>query len=336
MKQGMFLLTAACVLVLLARGAVEARALEVAAVKPDAADAREVHQITITFNQPVVPLGDFEQLAEGLPVTITPPLPDLPVTVQAGRGVFFPSNYGGSFSGPRQIRYALANSKNLPALFLASQLGETRVLDHLQNMGFDSLRRPAGHYGAGIVLGNGEVTLWNLGQAYSTLARLGLHKKLTYLARGVESDSREERRVLDERTAYMIADALSDAEARAEEFGRGGPLEFAGQVAVRTGTSSDYRDHWTLGFTRDHTVGVWRGNADGRPLVARGSTWIFHRVMELAGGQAPRWLPRPPGLVTRRVCSLSGDPVGPHCPGGGMKYSAKRTRRKNSATCTGR
>jgi len=92
-------------------------------------------------------------------------------------------------------------------------------------------------------------------------------------------------------------------------------------VAVKTGTSSDYRDHWTLGFSREFTVGVWRGNADGRPLAAhvpasRGSALIFRRVMEQVAGRAPRWLSRPAGLENRRVCSLSGKLAGPFCPGG--------------------
>ncbi len=247
------------------------------------------------------------------------PLPDLPVPLRAGSGIFLPDNYGGSFSGPRPLRFALANSKNLPALYLASQLGETRVLEYLRRMGLSSLNESAGHYGAGLALGNGEVTLWNLAQAYSTLARLGIKRPLTYLSD--DKTPRPASRVIDERDAYLIAEALADGEARAEEFGRGGPLEFDGKVAVKTGTSSDYRDHWTLGFSREFTVGVWRGNADGRALTARvpasrGSALIFRRVMEQVAGPSPRWLSRPAGLESRRVCSLSGKLAGPNCPGG--------------------
>lgn len=243
-------------------------------------------------------------------------LPDLPTQFRTENGVHVPSNYGGNFSGPQQIRYALANSQNIPALYLTSELGATAVLEFLRKMSFQSLRNTAEHYGVGVSLGNGEVTLWELTQAYSTLARSGKAKALRYLA----STKREMgHRVLSPEVSYLIADVLADPSARESEFGRGGSLEFDYPVGVKTGTSSDYRDHWTVGFTRDYTVGVWRGNANGKPMrsrvsAARNTGWIFHDIMELLHRDAqPRWLHRPPGLVARRVCSLSGQIAGPHC-----------------------
>ena len=212
-------------------------------------------------------------------------LPDMPVQFKAQKGIYAPSNYGGGFSGPRQIRYALANSQNLPALYLAFLLGESTVLDNLRKLGFNHLDKTGDHYGVGLVLGNGEVTLWELTEAYSMLARSGWQLPLRYLASSSDETMGQGKKVLSREVAYLIAETLSDPLARSEEFGRGGPLEFDFPVAVKTGTSSDYRDNWTVGFTPDYTVGVWRGNADGSPMrrkmsASQNTGKIFHAVMK--------------------------------------------------------
>jgi penicillin-binding protein 1C len=130
--------------------------------------------------------------------------------------------------------------------------------------------------------------------------------------------------LFSEQTAFWITDILSDAEARAYIFGRGGDLEFPFPVAVKTGTSQAYHDNWTVGYTRDVTVGVWVGNFDRTPL--RGSSGvtgagpIFHAVMLAAQSRAAltptdeRLLPVPPGVHEVTICALSGEPANPWCP----------------------
>ncbi|MBI3563371.1 MAG: penicillin-binding protein 1C [Gammaproteobacteria bacterium] len=242
-------------------------------------------------------------------------VPDIPMVFSTQRAVYEPNNYGGNFSGPRTIRDALANSKNLPALYMTTQLGETRVLERLRRLGFTSLQQPAEYYGVGLALGNGEVSLWELTQAYSILARLGTTITPTYLRGNIALP----KRVMPAETAFLIADVLRDPQARQEEFGRGGPLEFDYDVAVKTGTSSDYRDNWTVGFTKKITVGVWRGNADATPMLqrlsaSRGTGPLFHKIMDAANKyRDPQWIKRPAGIVASRVCVLSGEKPGKYC-----------------------
>src|SRR6185295_11954215 len=126
------------------------------------------------------------------------------------------------------------------------------------------------------------------------------------------------------RTAFWITDILSDDEARAYVFGRGGSLEFPFAVAAKTGTSQSYHDNWTVGYTREVTVGVWVGNFDRTPL--RGSSGvtgagpIFHAVMTAAQERAGSRdgnagiLPVPAGLEQAEVCALSGGRANPWCP----------------------
>lgn len=242
-------------------------------------------------------------------------VPDLPMIFSTQRAVYEPNNYGGNFSGPRSIREALGNSKNLPAIFMTSKLGESKLLDYLRKFGFSTLTNDSSFYGVGLALGNGEVTLWDLTKAYSTLARLGVEIAPHYFKEQVGRS----RRVLPEAVAYLIADVLRDPYARAEEFGMSSPLNFDYEVAVKTGTSSDYRDNLTIGFTKQITVGVWRGNSNSTPMVgrlsaSRGSGPLFHQVMELAHRyRNPAWLARPAGLEESRVCALSGHKPGQFC-----------------------
>ncbi len=242
-------------------------------------------------------------------------VPDIPMVFSTQRAVYEPSNYGGNFSGPRTIREALGNSKNLPALFMTSQLGEAKVLEHLRRFGFSTLTQEASYYGVGLALGNGEVNLWDITQAYSTLANLGVSRPASY----IKSEIGKTRIVIPEETAFLIADVLRDPEARQEEFGRFGPLEFDYEVGVKTGTSSDYRDNWTIGFTKKITVGIWRGNANSTSMVqrlsaSRGAGPLFHKVMDLVHQyRRPSWIVKPDAIETSRVCAFSGQKPGKYC-----------------------
>src|SRR4029079_17762955 len=162
---------------------------------------------------------------------------------------------------------------NVPAVALASDVGVTALLRFLTRAGFTTFDRTPAYYGLGLTLGNAEVRLDELVAAYAIFARGGT--RITPRILLGQSSFRlqaEAPHGLSEPTAFWITDILSDASARAYIFGRGGDLEFPFPVAVKTGTSQAYHDNWTVGYTRDITVGVWVGNFDRTPL--RGSSGV--------------------------------------------------------------
>jgi penicillin-binding protein 1C len=213
------------------------------------------------------------------PATVLPDVPSHFPTAEQGV-LYTPRNYDGRYRGPLLARSALAGSENVPAVALAADIGVPNLLRFLIHAGFSTFDRTASYYGLGLTLGNAEVRLDELVAAYSAFARGGEWIAPTYLA----GRGRAESRVLvSPRTAFWITDILSDPEARAYAFGRGGSLEFPFAVAAKTGTSQAYHDNWTVGYSRHVTVGVWVGNFDRRPLRnssgVTGAGPIFHAVM---------------------------------------------------------
>jgi penicillin-binding protein 1C len=255
------------------------------------------------------------------PATILADVPSSYPTAIEGV-VYTPRNYDGSFHGPLRARTALAGSQNVPAVALAARLGVPEVLRFLRSVGFTSFDKTASHYGLGVALGNAEVTLAELVNAYAVLARGGVWMPSRAV---VGRPERLRRRVMSPRAAFWVTDILADDEARAYVFGRGGSLEFPFTVAVKTGTSQAYRDNWTIGYTREVTVGVWVGNFTREPLVGSsgvtGAGPIFHAVM-LAAQQHVRGrdaidgpiAARPSDLSEHTICGLSGMRAGEACP----------------------
>jgi penicillin-binding protein 1C len=168
------------------------------------------------------------------------------------------------------------------------------------------------HYGLGLTLGDGSVSLWQLVEAYRTLARQGQHSALTLRHSDRPGVSSE---VFDPRIAALITDVLSDRQARIPSFGSPNVLEFSFPVAVKTGTSKGYRDNWCIGYTPKHVVGVWVGNSDGSRMEnvsgITGAGPLFRDVMLTLGdgGDFPEL-----ALEEREVCSLSGLAASVHCP----------------------
>ena len=257
-------------------------------------------------------------------VTPATVLADVPATYPTAKpGVLYsPRNYDGLFHGPLRLRQALAGSQNVPAVALAARTGVPDVLRFLRSVGLGTLDKNAAHYGLGLTLGNAEVTLADLVGAYAALARGGIWIE-PRATRGGPVPAR--RRVMSPRAAYWVTDVLADDDARAYVFGRGGSLEFPFPVAAKTGTSQAYHDNWTIGYTREVTVGVWVGNFDRRPLVGSsgvtGAGPIFHAVM-LAAHEHARGrdeasadiVPRPRDLIAVEICELSGMRTGAACP----------------------
>lgn len=255
------------------------------------------------------------------PATVLADVPSSYPTAEPGI-VYTPRNYDGAFHGPLRVRQALAGSQNVPAVAMASRVGVADVLRLLRSLGFTGFDRTAAHYGLGVALGNAEVTLADLVGAYAAFARGGVWEPPSAIQRGTGPEARQ---VLSQRSAYWVTDILSDDEARAYVFGRGGSLEFPFPVAVKTGTSQAYRDNWTIGYTREVTVGVWVGNFDRRPLIGSsgvtGAAPIFHAVMLAAQRhvhgreeQSEGVVARPGDLRKGAICALSGMRAGDACP----------------------
>lgn len=206
-------------------------------------------------------------------------LPDTPDAITAEYADYDPQNYSGRSRGPVRLREALANSLNVPAVVTLGELGARSVHEFLRGWGlhfpesFDTS-------GAGFILGNARVTLLDLAGAYATLARGGI----ACAPRVTPHEPRETRRVASPESCAIITDILCDNAARQISFGRHSPLEVGPRTAVKTGTSSGFRDGWCVGFNGRHTVAVWAGNLDGRPmpelLAVRSAAPLWAAVMK--------------------------------------------------------
>jgi penicillin-binding protein 1C len=237
------------------------------------------------------------------PATVLDDVPSHFPTAEDGV-VYTPRNYDGRYRGPLRARFALAGSENVPAVQLLSKLGPSSLLRFLRALGFKNFDRTADYYGLGLTLGDAEVTLEQLVRAYSVFARGGV---------GFSG-----KRLVSSRTAFWITDILSDPAAREYIFGSGGALDFPFPVAVKTGTSQAYRDNWTIGYTRDVTVGVWVGNFDLTALRnssgVTGAGPIFHAVMLAAAREHEQIVERPADLERVPVCALTGLRPSTACP----------------------
>ncbi|MEW5741403.1 MAG: penicillin-binding protein 1C [Myxococcota bacterium] len=268
--------------------------------------------------------------AEAFRIGYTPAtvIPDLETAFGAPKGSYAPKNYDRRLHGPVRAREALANSYNVPAVRVADDVGLPQALQVLHRAGFESLSKSAEHYGLGLALGNGEVSLWEAARAYSGLSRGGRLEPLRPVLRAWKADGTElslrrevePRRFADARAVALVTHILSDNAARARAFGLDNALRLPFPTAAKTGTSKGYSDNWTVGFTRERTVAVWAGNFDGTPMVhvsgITGAGPIFKRVMLRAmDGVTPAPLVDRRGLEPARICPLSGGLAGPSCPG---------------------
>ncbi len=241
-------------------------------------------------------------------------LPDLPLWFPTGLGDYRPRNYDRRFHGWVSLRTALANSYNVPAVWMAHRLGPAALLDRLHALGFASLTRTPEHYGLGLSLGNGEVQLIELANAYRALANDGRWSPVRW-RRDVPRSAGE--RIMPPLVARLLSDILSDPIARVPAFGRHNSLTLPFPAAAKTGTSTDFTDNWTAGYTPDVTVAVWVGNFDGRPMEGvsgvTGAGRLWHRVMRAAVGHGRSRPFATEGLVRRRLCADSGAPHHPGC-----------------------
>ena len=242
-------------------------------------------------------------------------LPDVPTTYRSAHGLEAPQNYNKTYMGPISIRKALACSQHIPAMrALGSFGGPSRLLKLLKDLGMQGIDGNALHYGLGLAIGNAEVTLRDLTAAYACLAREGKAVTLN-LEKAPAGESSPERSVLPAASCFLVADILADREARRATFGDHELMNLPFRYACKTGTSSDFRDNWCVGFTREITVGVWVGNFDASPMRQVGGMTgagpIFAGVMKLAHRNRKATFPQPGAdLVRILIDSRTGKRTG--------------------------
>ncbi len=207
---------------------------------------------------------------------------------------YIPENYDGKYRGPIQLRFALGNSINIPAVKLLAMVGLKNFLTKAEKMGLKTLsptEENLKRFGLSITLGGGEVTLLDLTNAFSVFARGGLYKDISYIKEVRDFNNRliykqpklKTERVFSEEVSFLISHILSDNNARSLVFGTNSYLYIPGKtVAVKTGTTDDKRDNWAVGYTKSVTIGVWVGNNDNSKMDSRiasgvtGASPIWH------------------------------------------------------------
>jgi penicillin-binding protein 1C len=233
---------------------------------------------------------------------------DAPLAESVGQGLHHYQNYSRTFYGAVTLRQALGNSLNIPALKTLQYVGAKAYLHYLNSLGFKGLKDHLDVYGDGIAPGNGEVSLYELVQAYATLANQGVFHPLTLFADGLQTTP--SYGVAPEEVASLMGYILSDPQARELEFGRHSVLNFPVQTAVKTGTSSDYRDSWAIGYNTTYTVGVWMGNLDQQPTDgvtgSTGPALLLRSIFaQLNKHQQTKPLPIHKRLIKRDLCAPS-------------------------------
>lgn len=233
---------------------------------------------------------------------------DEPLVTAVGRGVHAIRNYSREYYGPVTMREALGNSLNTPAIKTVKFVTPDALLDLMKRAQFSTLKENADFYGEGLALGSSEVTLFDLVQAYTLFSSEGRVRPLRWFK--MEPD-RPTEQVLDPQAASLVSHILADPKSRLLEFGATSILNFPAPTSVKTGTATDYRDAWAVGFNGRYVVGVWMGDLDRRPTEgntgARGPALILRSVFNYLNQEMPPTKPLPlnQNLVAQEVCKQS-------------------------------
>jgi 1A family penicillin-binding protein len=261
--------------------------------------------------------------------------------------LYCPRNYDGKFHGPVQLRMALGNSFNIPAVKMLLLNSVETMIASASAFGLDTLKDPKS-YGLSLTLGGGEVHMTDMAEAFGIFANAGIRKDVVSILKVVDKNGKildehkdpnfdkdipsqlllQGPRAISAETAFLISHILLDNNARSEAFGSSSELVIPGHaVSVKTGTTDDLRDNWTIGFTPQYLIAVWVGNNDNTPMNpwlvsgVTGAAPIWHKLMtKVLEGKPDLWPKQPDGIVGTRVCSLSGllppndNPDDPGCP----------------------
>lgn len=306
--------------------------------------AGQVNMATSPTRQPGSAIKPFTYVAAfekgWTPATLIWDVPsDFPPSGQASdnRPPYQPVNYDGRFHGPVSVRTALSNSFNIPAVKTLNFVGiyenpdapgQGGLISMLKRVGFTSLTRK--DYGLSLTLGGGEVSLLEMTGAYAVLANGGRRVPPVAITQIVDHSGQTVyqytpppgEQVIRVEHAYLISSILSDTQARIPMFGTNPVINLPFQAAAKTGTTNDFRDNWTMGYTPDLTVGVWVGNADYTAmkdttgLTGAAPIWaqfMKSAIQRLTGGNPAAFI-RPPTVVEHVVCAVSGTDPSEWCP----------------------
>lgn len=310
--------------------------------------------LTTSLRQPgssIKPINYALALENGY--TPSSKLVDSPISFNLGQSeTWTPKNYDGKFHGSITLRRALASSYNIPAVMLLSRNGVTNMAALARQMGISTWNDES-RLGLSLTLGSVEVKMTDMAQSYGALANLGLSVPLNPILKVISSSGKDITftpcpstgnycqpvQALKPETAYLITDILSDNEARSPAFGINSSLNIkAHQVAVKTGTSNDLRDNWTIGYTPDFVVATWVGNNDNSPMsqVASGITgaspiWnkITSYLLNSNSANTPFSLPK--NLVKVAICSITNTLPCAGCPTR-FEYFTKGTEPKDACS----
>jgi membrane peptidoglycan carboxypeptidase len=277
-------------------------------------------------------------------ITASTPLADIPTCFKvAGQAEYCPQNYDGQFHGATQARFSLGNSYNIPAVRVLALNGLEEFITFAKNMGITTFNDPS-QYGLSLTLGGGEIRPVDMAVAFSTLANQGVKKPLNTFIKITDWKGKvlfereaevEGERVLDPGPAYIISHILEDNNARSSAFGGSSFLVVSGhpEVSVKTGTTNDLRDNWTIGYTEQALVLTWVGNNDNTPMGGAvsgvsGASPIWNKIMKEVLGKAESgtylesekghaWPKQPSDVVGASVCANTGaimDDASNGCP----------------------
>ena len=260
---------------------------------------------------------------------------DSPITYRSlGSPPYSPKNYDGKFHGKVTLRESLASSYNVPAVKTLAEIGVSNMLDKAELMGIDTWQDRS-RFGLSLTLGGGEVKMTDMAELYSSFANQGKTTSLNpileiknykgeILYRNtcvLDNKGCPQNKTLSPKVAYQISDILSDNQARTPAFGPRSVLHIPNQqVAVKTGTTNNLRDNWTIGYTTDYLTAVWVGNNDNLPMsyVASGITGaspIWNNIMRLLLDEDnPHTFPTPAGLIKVKICATTGTLPCAKCP----------------------
>lgn len=280
-------------------------------------------------------------------ITPSTTLVDVPTCFSVlGQPIYCPVNYDGTFHGAVQVRFALGNSYNLPAVKVLTTNGLDNFVSFAKNMGITTFTDPS-DYGLSLTLGGGEVRPYDMAEAYGVFANGGIKQPLVSILKVTDWKERvleetkldqiEGDRILDSEVPFLISHILLDNNARLNAFGERSFLNVAShpEASVKTGTTNDRRDNWTIGFTSQIVVVTWVGNNDNTPMSGAvsgvsGASPIWNKVMKFAldraedgyynkEDQGHAWPHQPEGITGKNVCATtgllpSGDDANPGCP----------------------
>ncbi|MEN2998744.1 MAG: penicillin-binding transpeptidase domain-containing protein, partial [Brevinematia bacterium] len=286
-------------------------------------------------------------IEEGI-ISLSSILPDIPASFPSRYGRYIPKNYNRRYSGPVRVAEALGNSLNIPAVYVLDKVGLGKYVSFLKSLEFTSITKPPSFYGLGLTLGNADVSLYELVRAYTIFPNNGVLKELKSIRYVKLRDGRKvwvregsDKCIISKETAFLINHALSEQRYRVKSFGVNSPINFPFRMAVKTGTSKDYRDNTIIAYNKRYTIGIWAGNFGGESMFdlpsARGAGAIMKHVvlyMYNAGMIKNDEFDKPSNVKLVEVCSVSGDKPTHFCSKRILEYFVEgKEPRKSCVWC---